>query len=107
MRDRMARLAANPVRAAALAKARQRLGKWMSGERLPQRGLAALRLNAGLSQQQLAEKLATQQSNISRWERNPGDLQLSTIRSLAAALNVSIAAIVEAVESADTGASDE
>lgn len=53
----------------------------MSGQ-----SLAALRLQSGLSQTQLAEKLGTQQSNVSRLENNPSDVQVSTVMKLAEAL---------------------
>lgn len=97
--NRMANLEANPVRAAALAKARQRVGQWISEEKLPQLGLAALRMQTGLSQKKLAEKLGTQQSNISRWEKAPGDMQYSTIKSLAIALGVASTEVIAAIES--------
>jgi DNA-binding transcriptional regulator YiaG len=97
--NRMAKLEANPVRAAALARARQRVGQWLSEEKLPQLGLAALRMQTGLSQKKLAEKLGTQQSNISRWEKAPGDMQYSTIKSLAIALGVAPTEVIAAIES--------
>ncbi len=95
---RMARLEANPRRAKALAAARHRLGNWMANEKLPDMGLAALRLKAGLSQKTLADKLGTQQSNISRWEKSPGDMQYSTIKSLATALHTTLAEVIAAIE---------
>lgn len=97
--ERIERLQANPARAAALAKARSRLGQWMQAENLPQTGLAALRLKAGLSQKALAEKLGTQQSNVSRWEKSPGDMQYSTLKSWAAALNLSLEDVCKAIDS--------
>lgn len=97
--NRMATLEANPIRVAALARARQRLGHWISEEKLPQLGLAALRMKTGLSQKKLAEKLGTQQSNISRWEKTPGDMQYSTIKSLAIAFGVAPTEVIAAIES--------
>ncbi|WP_177192700.1 helix-turn-helix transcriptional regulator [Variovorax sp. OV084] len=60
-----------------------------------------MRLKAGLSQAQLAEKMGTQQSNISRWERDPGDLKGTTILKLAAALNVDGNAILKVISITD------
>lgn len=97
--NRMAKLEANPAKAAALARARQRVGQWISEEKLPQLGLAALRMKTGLSQKKLADKLGTQQSNISRWEKAPGDMQYSTIKSLAIAFGVAPAEVIAAIES--------
>lgn len=85
--SRLARVESDPRRARALAKARSRLGNWMGEEpSLSAQGLAALRLQAGLSQAQLAEKMGTQQSNISRLENNPSDVQVSTVLKLAESL---------------------
>lgn len=95
--ERIARLERNPARAAALARARQRMGAWMANE-MPEKGLAALRMKAGLSQAKLGELLGTQQSNISRWEKSPGDIQLSTMRKMAQAFGVPLAQVVEAIE---------
>lgn len=100
--ERIARMEGNPKRAAAMAKARQRLGQWMANEGPEPHGLAALRLSAGLSQKQLAEKLGTQQSNISRWEANRGDIQLSTLKSLAEALGVTVADVIQAYDKGET-----
>jgi ribosome-binding protein aMBF1 (putative translation factor) len=94
---RIARLERNPARAAALTRARKRLGAWLV-EEMPDKGLAALRMKAGLSQAKLAELMGTQQSNISRWEKAPGDMQHSTMKKLAQVLGVSTNEVVEAIE---------
>ena len=96
--EHIERLQANPARAVALAKARARLGQWMQDENLPQKGLTALRLKAGLSQKALAEKLGTQQSNVSRWEKSPGEMQVSTLQSWAVALNLSIEDVCKVID---------
>lgn len=84
---RMKRVESDPRRAKALAKARAGLGRWMVEEpTMSGQSLAALRLQSGLSQTQLAEKLGTQQSNVSRLENNPSDVQVSTVMKLAEAL---------------------
>lgn len=104
IKDVMARFESNPSRAAAMARARARLGNWMEQELPDTHGLPALRLKAGLSQATLAERLGTQQSNISRWEKNPSDMQYSTIKRMAAALNVSIQSICDAIDKSGTNA---
>lgn len=96
--ERIKRLQTNPARAAALARARQRVGQWIEDEHLFSKGLTALRLKAGLSQKALADRLGTQQSNVSRWEKTPGDMQYSTIKSLAQALNVAVDDVCNAIE---------
>ena len=101
--ERITRLQANPTRAVALSKARQRVGKWLVDEKFAQKGLAALRMQAGLSQKGLADRLGTQQSNVSRWEKAPGDMQFSSIKSLAMALNVTVDVVCQAI-SASTDA---
>jgi transcriptional regulator with XRE-family HTH domain len=50
--------------------------------------LRSLRERAGLSQAQLAEKVGTDQTHVSRWERNVAAPDLATVRQLAAALGV-------------------
>lgn len=99
--DRMARLEADPARAAALSKARSRMGQWLEKESPATHGLAALRLKAGLSQNTLALRLGTQQSNVSRWEKEPGDMQFSTIKNLTKALGVSLNDVLQALESSN------
>ena len=96
--ERMARLERDPKKAAALARARGRLGQ--AAEKGARPTISSLRLNAGLSQAQLAERLGTQQGNISRWEREPTELQVTTILRLAAALGVSDTVIFEIVKAA-------
>lgn len=95
--ERMARLERIPARAEALARARQRLGAWIADE-MSDKGLAALRMKAGLSQARLAELMGTQQSNISRWEKSPGDMQHSTMKKLANLLGVETADVLRAIE---------
>ncbi len=104
--SRIDRLQANPKKAAALSKARQRIGGWLVDEKLPGTSLSALRLRAGLSQSQLAEIMGTQQANISRMEKAPGDLQFSTIQKLAAAFKITAPQLVE-VLSRVTNSTDE
>lgn len=98
MDDRIARLERNPQRRAALERARARIGQWMDREEIPGSALAALRLQAGLSQRELAQRMNTQQSNISRLEKQPDDPKLSTLEGLAAALSVPLSTVIAAVK---------
>lgn len=95
--ERAERVARNPKRAAALAKARQRFSDWAQAEQLDSlSGLALLRMQAGLSQTELAQRLNKPQSNVSRLERGEADPKMSTIKDIAAALNVDVGRVAEA-----------
>lgn len=85
---------ANPVMAAALARVRAKVGE--AAVKAKGGGLAALRLRAGLSQQQLAEKMKTHQPSVARWERTPGQMNFATIQQMAEALGVAEQAIFDA-----------
>lgn len=84
--DRRARLSANPRRAAALQRARQRISKEISDDSIF--SLVKLRLNAGLSQAELAEAMDTQQPAIARLEKRTAEPNLSTMVKLAEVLGV-------------------
>jgi len=75
----------SPRRAAALQRARKRAGLVSDGG---QPTLAQLRLAAGLSQSQLADRLGTKQPNIARWERDPQAMSVETVIRYARALGV-------------------
>jgi DNA-binding transcriptional regulator YiaG len=96
-RERMQRLEQDPARAAQFSIARQTLGKAMQTANAGKCNLAALRLQAGLSQEQFAKRMGTQQSNISRWEREPSAMQVDSILKIATVLGVSPAEVFEAV----------
>lgn len=106
IRDRMRRLEVNPKRVAALARARQRLGTWLSNEpEAPASSrLAALRLRAGLSQAQLAEALGTSQPTVARMEKGEGNHTMSKIRTWAKALNVTPNDLFEAFDATNADA---
>lgn len=89
----LAKVEANPKKAAALSRVRARAGRNDSTDPI---SLAKLRLSAGLSQSQLAAKLATQQPNIARWEREPQSMTVDTVFKFADALGVNPAAVLEA-----------
>jgi len=100
MSQRRAHLEANPARAAGLARARARLGKWMDAEPELQSTskLSALRLKAGLSQAQLATALGTSQPNVARMEKGTGNYTLEVMRDWSNALGVSLIELIEAID---------
>jgi len=83
--------AAKPGRAEALAKARQRLAGGLAAS-----PLAALRLRAGLSQQQVAERMGVSQPQVARCEQGRHDPGTETIARLADALGVPVAEVFQA-----------
>jgi ribosome-binding protein aMBF1 (putative translation factor) len=94
------RLERNPARAHALAGARQRLAQSMiqtSGSDKP-KSLAALRLQAGLSQTQLADKLRTQQPSVARFEKDPSAMQFPTMSAIAEATKTSVGTVAEIIQ---------
>lgn len=98
VQEREARIAANPLRADGIASGRRRLAAISDHLNPGVRTLQALRLAAGLSQKELAQRMDVLQSNIALLEQNPGVATLSTIRKLSWALNVSVADVVGAIE---------
>jgi transcriptional regulator with XRE-family HTH domain len=56
--------------------------------------LQSLRERAGLSQRQLAEQIGTDQSDVSRWERNLAAPDGVVVEPLAAALGCSVAELL-------------
>jgi len=65
--------------------------------------LHALREAAGLSQQQLADKLGMSQRAYSHWERRPVALRPDQLQSLAAALTLPVEALLANGESKKRG----
>jgi len=56
--------------------------------------LRSLRERAGMTQTQLAQRVGTDQSHISRWERNAAVPEISMVERLAAAFSVSTAELL-------------
>ncbi|MBE9555017.1 MAG: helix-turn-helix transcriptional regulator [Proteobacteria bacterium] len=83
--------------ASRLTKARQRIAERASVPDEP-RSLRELRLAAGFSQTQLAERIETSQSRIARLEAGHEDPGLRTLKRLAIALEVDLNTIAEAFE---------
>jgi transcriptional regulator with XRE-family HTH domain len=65
--------------------------------------LAAARERAGLTQQQLADKIGSNQKVIAYWERNDVALRADQINAVAAALNTSAAELLNGSESKARG----
>lgn len=89
----------DPRRAEAIARARQKLATSCFKERT----LSAIRLEKGLSQAQLARRIDTSQSRLSRIEAGLDDPRLSTVRKLAEALGESVSSISDAIGRASRG----
>lgn len=104
--DRSARIRSNPLRTAAIVKGRQRLAKVADHINPGFRPLSTLRLAAGLSQAELADKMGMKQPNIARLEKKPGDPSLSTLQKLATVLGVDIGEVVAAIEATNQAESD-
>lgn len=81
----------DPAFAKSMLKARQKL----SGE-LRASGLKAIRLNAGLSQAQLAQLIGTSQPHIARLEKSPESMYLDTAVKLSHALHIDLNEIASA-----------
>jgi DNA-binding XRE family transcriptional regulator len=92
--DLLAEFEATPNGAKAVAKGRQWVAKTFYGNGA---SLAALRLQHGWSQAELARRVGTSQSYIGRLETGGIDPQLSTIRKIATALGVPVTALVDAL----------
>lgn len=92
--DLLAEFEATSKGAEAVAKGRQWVAKTFYGAGV---SLAALRLQHGWSQSELARQAGTSQSYIGRLETGLVDPQLSTVRKIALALDVPVATLVEAL----------
>lgn len=92
--SRRERLSADPRKAAALQRARRKIATEIDS--ISAFSITKLRLNAGLSQAELAKMMGTQQPAIARLEKGQTEPQLSTIQKLAEAFGVSPEAVCTA-----------
>jgi DNA-binding XRE family transcriptional regulator len=93
-----ARRSRDPVRAARLAIARKKLGQALDATHGQRTGLVALRMKAGLSQTELAQRMGTQQPSVARWERSPEKMGFETIEAWANALNIDTLDVCAAIK---------
>lgn len=100
--DRVEQLERNPQRAAALARARERL----AAELHPPGTLAALRMSKGLSQSALAANMGTSQSKVSRIETGLDDPLHSTLLKLCAALDEPLEVVSAALQASQGPGND-
>lgn len=56
--------------------------------------IAKARLNAGLTQQQLADKIGCTQKDISRWERGERNAKIDKLKLIAEALKCDIKELI-------------
>jgi len=94
IRERLARLEQNPKRAAALARARKRLAE----ELHTHTNLSALRLKAGLSQAEVARRIGTSQSHLSRIESGQEDPRRTTLVKIARELGETLDVVSNAID---------
>jgi DNA-binding XRE family transcriptional regulator len=94
--DVLARFQSNPAIAERMPEARRKLGGVLYAK--GPATLASLRLRAGLSQAQLAEKINSSQPHIARIERGQTDPGTDTVARIAEALGVEAAAVFKAVQ---------
>ena len=96
--ERARRIRSNPVRAEGIRAGRQRLERVIASLNPESQLLSSLRLRAGLSQAELAQRLNMKQPNVARLEKRPGDLGLSMLRKLQVAFNVPLEEVIAAVD---------
>lgn len=87
-------MAADPRKAAALQRARRKISQEI--DEVSVFSVVKLRLNAGLSQAELARLIGTHQPAIARLEKGLTEPQLSTMQKLAEAFGVSPETVMNA-----------
>lgn len=100
-KDRLFAIAQEPGRAEGLKRGRQQIAQTLK-LRNPQLNLsetiAILRLEAGLSQAELASLLGMAQPNWARFEKQPNNPNFQTIKKLCMALNMPYERVMNAIE---------
>jgi DNA-binding transcriptional regulator YiaG len=71
-----------PAHAARMSAATMKLGQALESTYGKHTGLLALRMKAGLSQTELAQRMGTHQPSIARWERAPMSKSGQNMKSL-------------------------
>ncbi|WP_082603951.1 helix-turn-helix domain-containing protein [Acidovorax sp. Root217] len=95
---RAARIQSNPLRAEGIRQGRARLASLTVSRNNGEASLATLRMAAGLSQAELAEKIGIQQPNLARLEKRPGDPVKSTLQKLSTSLGVDFPTLLAAID---------
>ncbi|MDB5937938.1 MAG: hypothetical protein JWP77_302 [Polaromonas sp.] len=88
----------DPARAARLSTARKKLGQGLDATYGGRTALVALRMKAGLSQTELAQRIGTQQPSVARWERSPEKMGYETIEAWANSLGVDTMDVCAAIK---------
>lgn len=97
-RSYLERKLSDPSRRARMAALRREIGQGLVSQRSGRETIATLRMQAGLSQTALAEKMGTQQPNIARWEKSPTSMQFENVVKLAGALGMPIGKVASVME---------
>lgn len=88
----------DPAHAARMSAATKKLGHALESTYGKRTGLLALRMKAGFSQTELAQRMGTHQPGIARWERSPTTMSVQNIKAMATALGVSAMDVFSAIE---------
>lgn len=88
----------NPAHAARMSAATMKLGQALEATHGKHTGLLALRMQAGLSQAELAQRMGTHQPSIARWERTPMTMSGQNMKAMAIALGVPAVDVFTAIQ---------
>ncbi len=105
--QRANRIAASAERSEGIRRGRMRLAKAIDAVNEAEPRLSTLRLKAGLSQAELGQLIDMKQPNVARFEKNPGNPQLETLRKLSKALGVSMDLVADAIEATNKAVENE
>lgn len=93
-----ARRKRDPAHAARISAATKKLGQALESTYGKRTGLLALRMKAGLSQTELAQRMGTHQPSIARWERAPMTMSGQNMTAMATALGVTAGEVFAAIQ---------
>lgn len=88
----------DPAHAARMSAATKKLGQALEATYGKRTGLMALRMKAGLSQTELAQRMGTHQPSIARWERAPMTMSGQNMAAMATALEVTAREVFTAIQ---------
>lgn len=81
-----------------MSAATMKLGQALETTYGKRTGLLALRMQAGLSQTELAQRMGTHQPSIARWERAPMSMSAQNMNAMAIALGVPAVDVFTAIQ---------